>query len=438
MSEQTMGKLICKLRKEKGMTQKELASILNITDKAVSKWERDIARPDVSIYPKLAEVLGVTTEELISVKLNENKYEVNIQQEDSLYDERKIEFEEAVMPEFTSEYKQYIPHIIFQLIGIAFGIVFAVVESKSFFEMLYRLLGASTMIAGLMRLAVCTFKFARIKLGRELVNPITLETYIAPRNGLGVVLAFVSTIAALWLFGAIESLFSEKYDILGIIPLFIFNVLALGSFILDIKTVAKKSTRKESRKSVRVSLIVVAAYLLLYLASATAFYFYDKGHNTDELEQKLEVNAETIKEAPNVLDVLLEKAYIYSEEREQKELEQGFEIMSSSKIHSAYFLSRVEDEDVSYTRTNDTVIVISSYHVGTPGIFGFDREEWYVWAFPYFDIDDSGNLYYREEVEYYDVIFAENFGEVYEWLKTEYSGMEITQIYGDTGLELQQ
>ena len=294
------------------------------------------------------------------------------------------------------------------------------------------------MIAGLMRLAVCTFKFARIKLGRELVNPITLETYIAPRNGLGVVLAFVSTIAALWLFGAIESLFSEKYDILGIIPLFIFNVLALGSFILDIKTVAKKSTRKESRKSVRVSLIVVAAYLLLYLASATAFYFYDKGHNTDELEQKLEVNAETIKEAPNVLDVLLEKAYIYSEEREQKELEQGFEIMSSSKIHSAYFLSRVEDEDVSYTRTNDTVIVISSYHVGTPGIFGFDREEWYVWAFPYFDIDDSGNLYYREEVEYYDVIFAENFGEVYEWLKTEYSGMEITQIYGDTGLELQQ
>ena len=43
MGNRTMGEIICTLRREKGMTQKELADKLNITDKAVSKWEREIS-----------------------------------------------------------------------------------------------------------------------------------------------------------------------------------------------------------------------------------------------------------------------------------------------------------------------------------------------------------------------------------------------------------
>lgn len=49
MNSQHMGKLILKLRKEKGMTQKDLAAKLQITDNAVSKWERGMACPDISI-----------------------------------------------------------------------------------------------------------------------------------------------------------------------------------------------------------------------------------------------------------------------------------------------------------------------------------------------------------------------------------------------------
>ena len=41
MTNRSMGEIISTLRKEKGMTQKQLADLLNITDKAVSKWERD-------------------------------------------------------------------------------------------------------------------------------------------------------------------------------------------------------------------------------------------------------------------------------------------------------------------------------------------------------------------------------------------------------------
>ena len=68
MTNKSMGEIISTLRKEKGMTQKELADQLNITDKAVSKWERDIACPDTMTIPKLAEILGISVEELMNVK----------------------------------------------------------------------------------------------------------------------------------------------------------------------------------------------------------------------------------------------------------------------------------------------------------------------------------------------------------------------------------
>ena len=68
MASKSMGEIISTLRREKGMTQKELADMLNITDKAVSKWERDISCPDTQTIPKLAEILGVSVEEMMNVK----------------------------------------------------------------------------------------------------------------------------------------------------------------------------------------------------------------------------------------------------------------------------------------------------------------------------------------------------------------------------------
>ena len=59
------GHFITYLRKEKQMTQKDLASLLGITDKAVSKWERGLSFPDVTLLPLLSKSLGVTVEELL-------------------------------------------------------------------------------------------------------------------------------------------------------------------------------------------------------------------------------------------------------------------------------------------------------------------------------------------------------------------------------------
>ena len=67
MEKQTMGEIISALRKEKGMTQKDLADKMGVTDKAVSKWERNLSCPDISSIPKLAEILGTGVETLMDV-----------------------------------------------------------------------------------------------------------------------------------------------------------------------------------------------------------------------------------------------------------------------------------------------------------------------------------------------------------------------------------
>lgn len=60
------GAFIRELRKEKGLTQKDLAEQLHITDRAVSKWERGLCAPDLSTLEPLAAALGVTVAELIA------------------------------------------------------------------------------------------------------------------------------------------------------------------------------------------------------------------------------------------------------------------------------------------------------------------------------------------------------------------------------------
>ena len=64
----TLGTMIAELRKQHGMTQLELAEKMGVTDKAVSKWARYLSCPDINSLPNLAEILGVSVEELMQVK----------------------------------------------------------------------------------------------------------------------------------------------------------------------------------------------------------------------------------------------------------------------------------------------------------------------------------------------------------------------------------
>ncbi len=67
-----IGRLIYTLRKEKKLTQQQLAERMNISDKAVSKWERGLGCPDVSLLPNISDIFGVNLENLLSGDLDEN------------------------------------------------------------------------------------------------------------------------------------------------------------------------------------------------------------------------------------------------------------------------------------------------------------------------------------------------------------------------------
>ncbi len=65
MAKISIGQFISALRKANGMTQQEVADRLNVSNKAVSRWERDECAPDISVIPALAEMFGVTCDELL-------------------------------------------------------------------------------------------------------------------------------------------------------------------------------------------------------------------------------------------------------------------------------------------------------------------------------------------------------------------------------------
>lgn len=83
MDQIKIGKFISKKRKEKSITQEKLAEKLNITDRAVSKWENGICMPDAGTIPELCKILDITINDLFSgevidMKDNEKKLEENI------------------------------------------------------------------------------------------------------------------------------------------------------------------------------------------------------------------------------------------------------------------------------------------------------------------------------------------------------------------------
>jgi len=76
MNQEKIGKFIAKCRKDKKLTQEQLADTLGVTGKSISRWERGICMPDLSLYEKLCTTLGITINELLSGEnLEKDKYQ---------------------------------------------------------------------------------------------------------------------------------------------------------------------------------------------------------------------------------------------------------------------------------------------------------------------------------------------------------------------------
>lgn len=115
MDLQKMGKLIAELRREKGMTQKELAAQLNITDKAVSKWERGLSGPDISLLTPLADILEIRVSELLN---GEKKISVGEEVEENL--NNAITYTEKIVSQKNNKFRSICAGIFSISLFVAF------------------------------------------------------------------------------------------------------------------------------------------------------------------------------------------------------------------------------------------------------------------------------------------------------------------------------
>ena len=103
MDNEKFGKFIKELRKEKNLTQKQLADKINITDKAVSKWERGLSFPDITMLNILSKELNVSVEELLNgekfkeeVIDNKEQDNLDLQKSNGESMQKHIDIEKAV------------------------------------------------------------------------------------------------------------------------------------------------------------------------------------------------------------------------------------------------------------------------------------------------------------------------------------------------------
>ena len=73
-----IGNKIKELRKQRGITQEQLANSIGISFQAISKWENNIALPDITLAPILASYFGVSMDELFDFSLKEIEIEVEM------------------------------------------------------------------------------------------------------------------------------------------------------------------------------------------------------------------------------------------------------------------------------------------------------------------------------------------------------------------------
>lgn len=92
MPSKDIGQEIARLRKEKNMTQLQLADLMNVTDKAVSKWERGLSYPSFKTIQKLAEVLEVPLEDFIDIESEDNMRKEDLAINENLKQVTKVIF----------------------------------------------------------------------------------------------------------------------------------------------------------------------------------------------------------------------------------------------------------------------------------------------------------------------------------------------------------
>lgn len=142
MNQEKIGKFIASKRKEHNLTQEQMAEKLNISKNAVSKWERGLNLPDVSIMQELCKILGITLNELfIGEKIIDEKYKevadnnlLNALENSSFTLKEKIEFYKKKWE------KEHFFELTIEMLVIVFFIIYGFIKDNGF-QYLFMVIG---------------------------------------------------------------------------------------------------------------------------------------------------------------------------------------------------------------------------------------------------------------------------------------------------------
>lgn len=127
MDNSKFGKFIKELRKEKNMTQKELAEKLYLTDKAISKWERGLSFPDITILNSISKIFDVSVTEILNGERGEKTETIDIEkviQETIESITKKQEKRNQLKRKIKKIVRNNIRNIAYTLYGVASGVYF--------------------------------------------------------------------------------------------------------------------------------------------------------------------------------------------------------------------------------------------------------------------------------------------------------------------------
>lgn len=283
MEKKTIGKFISALRRANGMTQKELGDKLYVSDKTVSRWERDECTPELSLVPALAEIFGITTDELLRGERNSAAGETTQHQ--------KAKSDKQFKTMLHSRQTRF-RNLSFISVSIALvGLILAVVVNLSFYKGILAFgIGAIFVLAAI----VCQLCFASSAMLRRdedddshdeqicRANSKTVETTCAVLIAMITIFAFI---LPLGLFGGgSHGLGNDSVFLLGsayaavaliagyvLYALFIRRVLQRKGLILDARSEVRPLLKRTLAIALAIAVVLLGAYIGLGVVGPEVF-----------------------------------------------------------------------------------------------------------------------------------------------------------------------
>lgn len=403
MEYESIGKLIQTLRKEKGLTQKQLADMLNITDKAVSKWERDVACPDTATLPKLADILGVTVEALLNAKTAQAPVD----------DELETADDSNPLAEM---YKERLKHLLLKgLPGFAIGFLFFLVTPFMFVTPSVE--GGVTFASSLLTI---TFAFiaglacAGIPYGWGLINK-----YLGQWAIFGNIIVVIV-------------LFLLKFVVAYGIGLVAYPIVLIYNLIRSQKT----------KRRVKIWTIVVISAVVLWYGFVGVYTIIDAksnagaNSNTDNTGASVvqTVDADSFSDQDTLVNEVCQNALDITKDEENDNITNyGWIITESAKLHGVFFLEAKDPVTPHYNilkklNISNAVVVVTGYYLKDAGSVSVNQWEMDVTVYPNFTFDENNLLSYDTDSVYSHSLRSDDMEDLIEWLTDEYDDMNITEM----------